>query len=86
MPGGRYQLTIEPTATRRVTQEIHAEIGKPYTFFVPLEPQQGPARASHGRAARRAHLPSTIGWSASAATTTELAGRHYTLRPRRRIA
>lgn len=36
--GGRYQLQIERDGYHAYTQEIRAEIGKPYTIFTKLEP------------------------------------------------
>ncbi len=42
--GGSYQILIERKGFHPVTQEIHAEIGKPYTFFTKLEPRKGTLR------------------------------------------
>jgi hypothetical protein len=40
--GGAYTMTIERPGYRTVTQEnVVAEIGKPYTFFVRMQPVQG---------------------------------------------
>lgn len=42
--GGRYQVLIEAKGYHPVTQEIRAEIGKPYTLFAKLEPRKGRMR------------------------------------------
>ena len=39
--GGPYQLIVERDGYHPITQLIHAEIGKPYTFFEQLEPLKG---------------------------------------------
>ena len=42
--GGPYQLIIDRAGFHTVTREIHAEIGKPYTFFEQLQPLTGHVR------------------------------------------
>jgi hypothetical protein len=42
--GGRYDVLIERKGYVPVTQEVRAEIGKPYTLFARLEPKKGRVR------------------------------------------
>ncbi len=42
--GGSYQLKIEHEGFHPVEREVHTEIGKPYTFFEPLQPIKGRLR------------------------------------------
>ncbi len=42
--GGRYDVLIERKGFETVVQEVRAEIGKPYTLFVRLEPKRGKLR------------------------------------------
>ena len=42
--GGRYDVLIERKGFESVVQEVRAEIGKPYTLFVRLEPKRGKLR------------------------------------------
>ena len=41
VPGGTYEMKIERPGFHTYTQTITAEIGQPYTYFVPLEPLKG---------------------------------------------
>lgn len=39
--GGRYEMTVELNGYESSTQTIDVKIGRPYTYFVPLQPQRG---------------------------------------------
>jgi tetratricopeptide (TPR) repeat protein len=41
VPGGPYNLVVEHDGYKTATREIHADIGKPYTYFEQLEPRLG---------------------------------------------
>jgi tetratricopeptide (TPR) repeat protein len=41
VPGGPYNLVVEHDGYKTTTKEIHAEIGKPYTYFEQLQPILG---------------------------------------------
>jgi tetratricopeptide (TPR) repeat protein len=75
--GGRYQLLIERKGYHSVTQEVRAEIGKPYTFFTKLEPRKGRLRVRVVPANARLFLDQRqVG---TGAFETELPGGRYTL-------
>jgi hypothetical protein len=75
--GGRYQLLIERKGYHSVTQEVRAEIGKPYTFFTKLEPRKGHLRVRVVPANARLFLDQRqVG---TGAFETELPGGRYTL-------
>ena len=75
--GGRYQLLIERKGYHSVTQEVRAEIGKPYTFFTKLEPRKGRLRVRVVPANARLFLDQRqVGTGAFEA---ELPGGRYTL-------
>lgn len=75
--GGRYTVQIERKGYHPVTQEIRAEIGKPYTFFTKLEPRKGRLRVRVVPANARLFLDQRqVG---TGAFETELPGGRYTL-------
>ena len=75
--GGRYQVLIEADGYHSVTQEIHAEIGKPYTIFTKLEPLKGRLRVRVVPADARLFLDKRqVG---AGAFESELPGGRYTL-------
>jgi hypothetical protein len=68
---------IERKGYHSVTQEVRAEIGKPYTFFTKLEPRKGRLRVRVVPANARLFLDQRqVGIGAF---ETELAAGHYTL-------
>jgi tetratricopeptide (TPR) repeat protein len=75
--GGRYELLIERKGYHSFTQEVRAEIGKPYTFFTKLEPRKGRLRVRVVPANARLFLDQRqVGTGAYEA---ELPGGRYTL-------
>jgi hypothetical protein len=75
--GGSYTALIERKGYHPVTLPVHAEIGKPYTFFAKLEPRTGRLRVRAVPANARLFLDQRqVG---TGAFETELPGGHYTL-------
>ncbi|HUJ62692.1 MAG TPA: PEGA domain-containing protein [Kofleriaceae bacterium] len=75
--GGTYDMKIERSGYHTITRRIHAEIGKPYTFFEKLEPVKGHLRVRVVPGDARLYLDrEAVG---TGAFETELAGGKYTL-------
>jgi len=75
--GGRYQVLIEADGYHPITQEIRAEIGKPYTIFTKLEPLKGRLRVRVVPADTRLFLDKRQVGTGS--FESELPGGRYTL-------
>ena len=41
IPGGRYEMLVDLDNYESYSEKIDVRIGKPYTYFVPLEPKKG---------------------------------------------
>jgi tetratricopeptide (TPR) repeat protein len=75
--GGTYKLEIARKGFHSHTQEVHAEIGKPYTFFTKLEPRRGVLRLRSVPANARLFLDQKqVG---TGAFEIELPGGRYTI-------
>jgi tetratricopeptide (TPR) repeat protein len=75
--GGTYRVVIERKGFHSVTQEVRAEIGKPYTFFTKLDPRKGRLRVRSVPANARLFLDQkAVG---TGAYETELPGGRYVL-------
>ena len=75
--GGRYTMTIEHEGYQKVTREIVAEVGKPYTFFERLEPKRGRLRVHVAPAEARLFVDKLqVGTGVYEAA---LPGGHYTI-------
>ena len=75
--GGPYQLIVERDGYHAVSQVIHAEIGKPYTFFEQLEPLKGRLKIRVIPADARVFLDDRQ--VAAGTYETVLPGGHYTI-------
>lgn len=75
--GGRYDILIEHKGYASVTETVRAEVGKPYTLFVRLEPKKGTLRVRTVPASARIFLDQKqVGIGAFEA---DLEGKRYSL-------
>jgi tetratricopeptide (TPR) repeat protein len=77
--GGRYTVLIEHKGFHPVTQEVRAEIGKPYTLFAKLDPRKGKLRVRVVPATARLFIDQRQIATTGGAYEDELPGGRYTL-------